>query len=277
MFGAGFFAIIFYLAIYFQSVLGSSATKAGIQLLPLLIATVLSSIVTGGLITAIGYYVPIMLVCMALYSIGAGLLTTLTRTTPFGKWFGYQVLAGSGIGKSPSHSKTPRPNLTSPPTGVGFQAAILVVQTAVPLSDVPIGTACVSFFQTLGGAIFIAVAQTIFQNSLLSGIQKYSPQLPAQLFLESGATQIRSILKELGQEDQLDAVLQAYVDGLTDAYWITAACAIAGFFIACGLSWKNIKAGPGQGDKNAKTEGEGLDEKDGEKKEVVVEKREEAV
>jgi predicted MFS family arabinose efflux permease len=39
-FGSGFFAIIFYIAIYFQSVKGSSATHAGIQLLPLLISTV---------------------------------------------------------------------------------------------------------------------------------------------------------------------------------------------------------------------------------------------
>lgn len=111
----------------------------------------------------------------------------------------------------------------------------------------PIATACVSFFQTLGGALFIAVAQTIFQNGLLTGIQNYAPDLPAQLFLQSGATQIRDILKSLGKEDRLDAVLQAYIDGLTNAYWITAACAIAGFFFACGLTWRNIKAGQGQG------------------------------
>jgi predicted MFS family arabinose efflux permease len=67
-FGAGFFAQIYYLAIYFQSVKGSSATKAGIQLLPLLLATVLSSIGTGALITMIGYYVPVMLVCMILFA-----------------------------------------------------------------------------------------------------------------------------------------------------------------------------------------------------------------
>jgi len=89
-FGAGFFAIIYYLAIYFQSVKGSSATHAGIQLLPLLISTVLSSIATGALISAIGYYVPVMLFCMILFSIGSGLITTWGITTPLGKWFGYQ-------------------------------------------------------------------------------------------------------------------------------------------------------------------------------------------
>ncbi|CZT04106.1 related to aflatoxin efflux pump AFLT [Rhynchosporium agropyri] len=227
-FGSGFFAIIFYLAIYFQSVKGSSATKAGIQLLPLLISTVISSIVTGGLITVIGYYVPIMLFCMALFSIGAGLITTFSIHTPFAQWFGYQVLCGAGI-------------------GVGFQGGIVVVQTVLPLSDVPVATACVSFFQTLGGALFIAVAQTLFQNGLLSGIQKYEPQLPAQRFLRSGATQIREILKELNQEQALDGVLRAYVDGLRGTFWITAACAIAAFFCCLGLQWKSVKDGHGQG------------------------------
>jgi len=227
-FGSGFFAIIFYLAIYFQSVKGSSATKAGIQLLPLLISTVISSIVTGGLINAIGFYVPRMLFCMGLFSLGAGLITTFTIHTPFAEWFGYQVLCGAGI-------------------GVGFQGGIVVVQTVLPLSDVPVATACVSFFQTLGGALFIAVAQTLFQNGLLTGIQKYAPQLPAQRFLRSGATQIREILKELGQEDALDEVLRAYVDGLRGTFWITASCAIAAFFCCLGLQWKSVKDGHGQG------------------------------
>ncbi|KUJ22096.1 putative MFS toxin efflux pump [Mollisia scopiformis] len=226
-FGSAFFALIFYLAIYFQSVKGSSATHAGIQLLPLLITTVLSSIATGGLITALGYYVPIMLVCMVLFSIGAGLITTFGLNTGTGMWFGYQVLTGAGI-------------------GVGFQGAIITVQTVLPLVDVPVATACVSFFQSLGGALFISVAQTLFQNGLLSGIERYAPALDAQAFLHSGATEIRTLLKEMGQEGQLEAVLRAYVDGLRHTFWITAACAIAAFFCACGLEWKSVKKGHGQ-------------------------------
>ncbi|KAF8866717.1 putative MFS toxin efflux pump [Acephala macrosclerotiorum] len=226
-FGSAFFALIFYLAIYFQSIKGSSATRAGIQLLPLLISTVISSIITGGLITAIGYYVPIMLFCMVLFSIGAGLITTFGLDTTFGQWFGYQVLAGAGI-------------------GVGFQGGIITVQTVLPLSDVPVATACVSFFQTLGGALFISVAQTLFQNGLLSGIKNYSPSLNGQAFLHSGATEIRRLLAEMHQEDQLQGVLHAYVDGLRHTFWITAACAIAAFFCAVGLEWKSVKKGHGQ-------------------------------
>ena len=251
-FGAAFFVLIYYLAIYFQSVQGSSATRAGIQLLPLLISTVLSSIVTGGLVTAIGSYTPIFLVCMALFSIGAGLITTFSLTTPLAHWFGFQVITGLGV-------------------GVGFQAGILVVQTVLPLVDVPVATACVSFFQTLGGALFISVAQTLFQNGLLNGIKKNAPQLDAQLFLKSGATEIRPLLAQLGQMDALDVVLQAYVDGLTHTYWITTACAIAAFLVACGLEWKSVKNGPAQGEKKEKDMEAATEEKGKSNDDVAVE------
>ncbi|CAD6439775.1 c662d074-d5a0-45db-a8c8-0f2c53d46d6c [Sclerotinia trifoliorum] len=227
LFGAGFFSLIFYLAIYFQSVKGSSATRAGIELLPLLISTVLSSIVTGGLITAIGYYTPVMIFCMILFAVGSGLITTFSLTTPMSRWFGFQVITGIGI-------------------GVGFQGGVLVVQTVLPLVDVPVGTACVSFFQSLGGALLISVCQTLFQNGLKSGIEEHAPQLDPQLFLHSGATEIRQLLAQLQQEEALNAVLQAYVEGLTRCYWVTTACAIGSFMAACGLDWRSVKKGHGQ-------------------------------
>jgi hypothetical protein len=250
-FGSGFFVLIFYMAIYFQSVKGSTATHAGIQLLPLLIATVFSSIATGGLITAIGYYVPVQIVCMILFSIGAGLLTTFDLHTPTAKWFGYQVIAGLGI-------------------GVGFQASVLIVQTVLPLADVPVATACVSFFQSLGGALFIAVAQSLFQHGLTDNIARGAPELDPQLFLRSGATQIRSILAELHAEDRLDVVLQGYVDGLTHTFWITTACAIAALFVCFGLQWKNIKDGDSQGSGKTKV---GDEESGSGKEEIIAEEK----
>jgi hypothetical protein len=108
--------------------------------------------------------------------------------------------------------------------------------------------------RSLGGALFISVAQTLFQNGLLAGIERNAPQLDAQLFLESGATQIRQILAELNQEDALEVVLQAYVDGLTHVYWITTACAIAAFLCCCGLEWKSVKQGRGQAAKQTDSE-----------------------
>lgn len=221
-FGAAFFPIIYYLSLYFQAIQGDSAVQAGIKLLPLLLATVLTSILSGVLITVIGYYNPVVLPSMVLFTVGAGMLTTLSLDSPTKVWLGYQVLAGLGI-------------------GVGFQLSILVVQNVLPRKDIPVATACVQFFQSLGGAIFLAVAQTVFQNGLIEGVQRDVPGLEPQIFINSGANQVREILRSMGMEQYTTAVLSAYLAGLRNTYYITVACAAGAFFAALGLSWVSLK------------------------------------
>jgi hypothetical protein len=68
--------------------------QAGIKLLPMLISVVITSVGTGGLISAVGYYNPFILPCMVLFTVGAGMITTFSLDSPFRVWFGYQVLTG---------------------------------------------------------------------------------------------------------------------------------------------------------------------------------------
>ena len=240
-FGAAFYPLIFYLckssptlydspltrtALYFQAIQGVSAVQAGIKILPLLLACVLASIATGGLISVIGYYGAIILPSLVLFSIGAGLITTFDIDTPLREWFGFQVLCGLGI-------------------GAGFQIGALVVQTVLPQEWVPVGTACVQFFLSLGGAVFIAVAQTIFQNGLIDGVRKNVPGIDPLILLNSGSSEIEGVLEGLGMEDAIRPVKEAYMTGLRGTYYITTACAVAGFFACCGLSWRSVKKGPG--------------------------------
>ncbi|KAJ4422224.1 hypothetical protein N0V82_003084 [Gnomoniopsis sp. IMI 355080] len=221
-FGAAFFPLIYYLSLYFQAVNGDSAVQAGIKLLPLLLATVLMSILSGGLISAIGYYNPVALPCMVLFAVGAGMITTFGLDSPIRVWLGYQVLCGLGI-------------------GVGFQLGVLVVQNVLPAADIPVATACVQFFNSFGGAIFIAVAQTVFQNGLIEGVEKNVPGLDPQIFINSGASQVREILQEMGMQQYTDAVLNAYLGGLRNTYYISVACATAAFFAVLGMDWVSLK------------------------------------
>jgi hypothetical protein len=78
-------------ALYFQAVQGDSAVEAGIKILPMLMSTVVSSIISGGLVTAFGYYNAIILIEVPILTVGAGLIATFWLDTPFSKWFGYQV------------------------------------------------------------------------------------------------------------------------------------------------------------------------------------------
>ena len=86
---------------------GDSAVEAGIKLIPLLLAVVVCSMISGGLITYIGYYNFVILPCMVLASVGAGMLTTLDVDSPMREWFGYQVLTGmSSFNPLPVHDET---------------------------------------------------------------------------------------------------------------------------------------------------------------------------
>lgn len=58
------------------------------------------TIVSGGIITAYGVYVPFLLAGSAIATIGAGLLYTLDIGSPSSHWIGYQALTGIGIGLS---------------------------------------------------------------------------------------------------------------------------------------------------------------------------------
>ncbi|KAF7888411.1 uncharacterized protein EAF02_002952 [Botrytis sinoallii] len=221
-FGAGFFSLSYYLPVYFQSVKGSSALHAGIQMLPLLLACTVSSTGTGAAISALGYYTPIMLICMVLFAIGSGLLTTLSVTTSYARNAGFQVLTGLGV-------------------GVGFESGIIVAQTVMSNKRIPVAISCVSLFMTLGGAVFVPVSQTLFQNKLVEGVEERVPGLDARAFLDSGVTEIRALLETWGQEGQLEKVLEAYAEGLRATFWVSTACAIGGFLAACGLEWKSVR------------------------------------
>ncbi|RDA93910.1 hypothetical protein CP533_4521 [Ophiocordyceps camponoti-saundersi (nom. inval.)] len=224
-FGAAFFPLVYYLSLYFQAIQGVSAVQAGIKILPLLLATVFISILTGAVVSAVGYYNVVVIPCMLLFTVGSGMLTTLDIDTPMRKWFGYQVLTGLGI-------------------GAGFQTGVLVIQTVLPQDMVPVGVACVQFFQALGGAIFVAVAQTLFQNGLIEGIAAANVGVDGRVFINSGASEIKDVLVRMNRLDALVPVLSSYMTGLRHTYFISVACAGCAFLCAIGLEWKSVKKSP---------------------------------
>ncbi|KAG9524149.1 MFS general substrate transporter, partial [Aureobasidium melanogenum] len=222
LFGAGFFSLTYYLSVYFQSVKGSSSLHSGIQMLPLLISSSVSSTCTGLLISRLGYYTPFIIVCMALFACGAGLLTSLSITTPYARNLGYQILTGFGV-------------------GIGFEGGIIAVQTVLSGRDIPVAISVVSFFMTIGGAIFVPISQTVFQNGFLAAIKTRAPQLDGHVFLKAGATQTRVILSMMHEDNLLDSVLQAYCHALQHVFWVVTACSIAAVIAACGLEWKSVR------------------------------------
>ncbi|KAL2846177.1 MFS general substrate transporter [Aspergillus pseudoustus] len=201
--GAAFFALVYYVApsMVFQAIKGVSAVESGIMNLPMLLAQVILSILARVCVTHFGYYTPFMILSSCLMAVGAGLLSTIQPDTGSGKWIGYQIIFGAGV-------------------GTAMQQALIVVQTALPAADVPITTATVMFAQTLGGALFISVAQNIFTNALLenlSGVAGADPRVVVNI----GATELREFISPT----VLPGIVSAYNNGLcgcllcVSCYW----------------------------------------------------------
>lgn len=186
--------------------------------LPMLLAQVLLSIVAGACVTKFGYYTPFMIISSLLMAVGAGLLSTFHPDTGSGKWIGYQIIFGAGV-------------------GTGMQQALIAVQKSLPLADVPIATAAVMFSQTLGGAVFVSVAQNVFTNALLQNLSGISG-IDSQQVVDIGAT----ALKDLIPANVLPRVLSAYNEGLVAAFYVSTAMGALSLFGTLFVQWKSVKA-----------------------------------
>ncbi|TVY83009.1 Efflux pump aflT [Lachnellula suecica] len=209
--------IVYFLPLWFQAIKGVSAVSSGIDTLPLVLSLVVGSILAGFITTKTGYYVGQLYACTTIMSIGAGLLTTLTVSTGSGKWIGFQVLYGFGL-------------------GLGMQQAGMAAQTCLEQKDVMIGVSLMFFMQGLGGAVFVAVGQTVFTHSLVSHLGKVAGFDTSQI-VNTGATD----LKNLVPPNMLETVLVQYNAALSDTIKVGVACASATIITAVAMEWKNLK------------------------------------
>jgi len=216
--GGAFFVLIYFVPIWFQAIKGVSATDSGIRNLPMILGLVIMSIISGILISKIGYYTPFMIVSSVMMAIGVGLISTWKVNTGHSEWIGYQAIFGFGV-------------------GLAMQQSLIAAQTVLHINDVPIGTSVVMFCQTLGGALFISVAQNIFTNRLLSGLAQVVPDLNPGIVLATGATS----LKDAIDPKFLGGVLFVYNRALTNTFYISVAMASLSIIGALGMEWKSVK------------------------------------
>lgn len=214
----GLYTHIYYLPFYFQAVKGTSAEGSGIRTIPYLVSNTISAIIVGGTVTVIGYYVPFTWIGSAIFAVGAGMIYTLKVHSSAGMWIGYQILAGGGAGAC-------------------VQLPFIAVQVVLNKKDMPTGNAVAIFFNSLGGALAISVAQNIFSNALRTEIPKYAPNVDPQTIIAAGATYIRKVTPP----EALPGVLEAYNSALTQAYILSIATAGIAFCCSFLFEWKSVK------------------------------------
>lgn len=224
--GGAAYLFMYYLPVFFQGVRGSSAVESGTQLLPILLGVVISSFLTGALITAFGFYTPFLIASTALFTIGAGLITTYNVAMLNSTWIGFQILAGAGL-------------------GAGFQVPQAAVQTVLAQEDIPIGSSALIFFQNLGSTIFLSVGQSVFQNSLTAALVKKAPTVNPSLVFSAGAAGLRQSLERNGQGDAWPSVMASYTVGLQATFEVSMGLSLGAFIASLFFEWKSVKQGKG--------------------------------
>jgi hypothetical protein len=212
---------VYILPLWFQAIQNISAYESGIHMIPLVLSLVFGSIFGGGITFRIGYYVPPMMLCSIIMSIGSGLLTTLKVDASMGMWFGYQVLFGFGL-------------------GLGMQQAGMAAQASVAKADVSVATTLMFFGQGLGGAIFVSVSSNVLSNELQKAVVPILSDLPgfdASFLANIGGTELRNYVPA----ELLDQVLVGYNTAITKTLLVGTVCSCLSIFGSLTMPWLSVK------------------------------------
>jgi hypothetical protein len=84
----------------------------------------------------------------------------------------------------------------------------------LPAADVSIGNAVVCFFQFLGGAVFLAIAESLFSSQLVKELVINAPNVDVEAVVKAGAASVAAVVKP----DDLPGVLIAYNVAITHTF-----------------------------------------------------------
>lgn len=181
----------------------------------MLIGNMVGTTLAGIAVTMRGRFTPFAIIGTILTSIGGDPFTLFNTKTISMEWIGYYVLVGFGIG-----------------IGVGWQQPIIAV-----MADAPTATAAITFAQTIGGSIFVIVAQAQFSNKLAKELATRPPTLDPSEVLRGGASDlVRHV-----PERCVSAVLMSYNSGLTSAFFVGTMLVACSAIVSIFVAWTSIK------------------------------------
>ncbi|KAI1414042.1 MFS general substrate transporter [Hypoxylon sp. FL1857] len=220
----------YFLPIWFQAILGYSAIESGVAMIPYFVANALFSVFSGVFVSVVGYFTPPAIIGSAIGTVGCGIITMFYPGMSTGMWIGFEVLASAGFGMS-------------------IQQGFTAVQSVLPPEDLAVGTAAVVASQSLGGAIFISVGNSVFQNRLQALVhQTHIEGLDVRAIISAGAVAFRKLVPP----DELPAVLTLYNAALHTVLIVGIPLGGLAFLSCCFLEWKSVKtAAKPSGDEKA--------------------------
>jgi EmrB/QacA subfamily drug resistance transporter len=143
--GMAMFGGLLTVPLYLQIVKGSTATEAGLQMIPFVIGIMAGSITAGQLIARTGRYRVFPIIGSTLMLLALGLFALIGADTPLWKTMLIMVVMGLGLGGN-------------------MQPMITAVQNAVSPREIGVATSSVTFFRSMGGTLGTAIFLSVLFN-----------------------------------------------------------------------------------------------------------------
>ncbi|PPJ50779.1 hypothetical protein CBER1_07462 [Cercospora berteroae] len=210
--GWNFLVQMYYIPSFYQLVYNYSAVRSASLLLPITLFQTAASTVSGLVVHWTGRYREAILFGWACWAVGLGLYSTLDENDGLGKQIGYAILTGIGCGNT-------------------LQPALIAVQAGVSRKDMAIVTSFRNFARNFGGTIGLAVAGTILNNLVASGVRSLN------LDEQDTTALLKSPQAYLNDRQHLDAnrvrevIIPAYRQGFRIIFLIGASLAALAFVL----------------------------------------------
>ncbi|AEV82174.1 major facilitator transporter [Actinoplanes sp. SE50] len=167
--GIAMFGGLMTVPLYLQIVKGSSATMAGLQMIPFVFGIMSGSIIAGQLIARTGRYRIFPILGSTFMVIALFLFSLVGADTPLWRTMLIMVLMGLGLGGN-------------------MQPMITAVQNAVSPREIGVATGAVTFFRSMGGTMGTAVFLSVLFNVLPGNIRDaYADAAKNPEFLKAAA------------------------------------------------------------------------------------------
>ncbi|MFV6027969.1 DHA2 family efflux MFS transporter permease subunit [Streptomyces sp. NPDC056264] len=225
--GFAMFGAMTYLPTFLQVVQGVTPTRSGVHMLPMVAAILITSTVTGQIVSRTGRWKVFPIAGTAVTCLGLLLLHRLTENSSTAEMSVYFFVFGVGL-------------------GLVMQVLVLVVQNAVPYADLGVATSGATFFRSIGASFGVAVFGTIFTTRLTHSLDDVfaaatasGQDVPPGIGPEQLAADPRTVTAL--PADLRPEVLHAYATSIADVFLYAAPVVLAAFLVALFLKEDTLR------------------------------------
>jgi len=198
--GVALFGTSVFLSQYMQVARGKTPTESGLLTIPMILGLLVSSTLSGRVISRTGRYKRYMIAGASLLTLGLALMGTIRYDTSFVLVSLYMLILGAGV-------------------GMLMQNLVLATQNTLDFRDMGSGTATVAFFRTLGGAVGVSALGAVLGSRITTLLLRGLTEIGIDPAALGGGTTALPDLATLPAPVRT-VVESAYGEGIADLFLI---------------------------------------------------------